>query len=82
MKRSKWKGVFADLKYYQEKTKIKKISRSSTIVPAFIGQTFQVHNGKNYREILVTKEMLDHKFGEFFATRANFEFKKKKKKKK
>ena len=83
MKRSKWKGIFINLKSYQEKKTIlkKRISRSSTIVPSLIGKTFKVHNGKNYREIIVTKEMLDHKFGEFFPTRSTFEFKKKKKKK-
>ena len=82
MKRAKWKGIFVKLKNYKEETTIAKISRSSTIIPAFIGKTFKIHNGKNFREILITKEMLDHKFGEFFPTRSNFEFKKKKKKKK
>ena len=83
MKRAKWKGISLSLKNYKEKKiPIEKISRSSGIVPAFIGKTFKIHNGKNYREVIVTKEMLHHKFGEFFPTRATFEFKKKKKKKK
>ena len=33
-----------------------------------------------YSEVLVTKEMIGHKFGEFSATRKSFAFKKKKKK--
>ena len=45
-------------------------------------KTFKIHNGKTFKEITVTKEMLGHKFGEFFRTRVEFEFKKKKRKKK
>lgn len=83
MKRSKWKGV-----YYTKPEDCKetasqvKIARNSSIIPKFIGQTFKVHTGKNFKEVIVTKEMLGHKFGEFSKTRAHFEFKKKKKKKK
>jgi ribosomal protein S19 len=57
------------------------ISRSSEIVPAFLGLTFNVYNGKNYVEIVVTDEMIGHKFGEFSYTRSKFTFKKKNKKK-
>jgi small subunit ribosomal protein S19 len=57
------------------------ISRSSEIVPAFLGLTFNVYNGKNYVEIIVTDEMIGYKFGEFSYTRSKFAFKKKDKKK-
>jgi ribosomal protein S19 len=81
MKRSKWKGIY--LKKLDNKDSLTsiKISRNSSIVPEFIGQTFKVHTGKNFKEITITKEMVGHKFGEFSRTRATFEFKKKKKKK-
>ena len=83
MKRSKWKGVYyTQPEDYKETTHQVKISRNSSIIPKFIGQTFKIHTGKNFKEVIVTKEMLGHKFGEFSKTRANFEFKKKKKKKK
>ena len=84
MKRPKWKGIFTKPENYINKTtnNSKKISRNSSIIPKFINQTFKVHNGKIFKEITVTKEMLGHKFGEFFKTRVEFEFKKKKKKKK
>ena len=83
MKRSKWKGLFTKPEIYNQiKNNSKKISRNSSIIPRFIDQTFKVHNGKSYKEITVTKEMLGFKFGEFFKTRVEFEFKKKKKKKK
>lgn len=79
MKRSKWKGVYTQI--------IKKplfsfrMSRKISIVPKLVGKTIKVHNGNKLKEITITKEMLNHKLGEFFKTRANFEFKKKKKKK-
>nr|YP_009317751.1 ribosomal protein S19 [Navicula ramosissima]AOY40413.1 ribosomal protein S19 [Navicula ramosissima] len=84
MKRPKWKGFFTKPENYINQTTndSKKISRNSSIIPKFINQTFQVHNGKIYKEINVTKDMLGHKFGEFIKTRVEFEFKKKKKKKK
>ncbi len=85
MKRSKWKGLFTKPESYLDQTTskdYKKISRNSSIVPKFIDQTFQVHNGKLFKDVTVTKEMLGHKFGEFCRTRIEFEFKKKKKKKK
>lgn len=81
MKRPKWKGFFTKPENYIEKED-NIVSRSSSIIPKFVDQTFKVHNGKTFKEITVSKEMLGHKFGEFFRTRVEFEFKKKKKKKK
>ena len=84
MKRPKWKGVFTKPENYENQisTTSKKMSRNSSIIPKFVEQSFKVHNGKTFKDINVTKEMLGHKFGEFFKTRLEFEFKKKKKKKK
>jgi small subunit ribosomal protein S19 len=63
------------------KQKILLVSRNSQIIPKFLGLTFNVYNGKNYVELIVTENMIGHKFGEFSFTRANFAFKKKAKKK-
>jgi small subunit ribosomal protein S19 len=84
MKRPKWKGLYVKPEDYKDQTEtlIKKISRNSSIIPKFIDQTFKVHNGKVFKDVSVTKEMLGHKFGEFSKTRSTFEFKKKKQKKK
>ena len=84
MKRPKWKGLFTKPEIYTDQLKndLRKISRNSSIIPKFVDQTFKIHNGKIFKEITVTKEMLGHKFGEFLKTRVEFEFKKKKKKKK
>jgi len=87
MKRSKWKGPYIDsnlignLKLLRKKKSLPIISRNSTIIPKFIGLKFNVHTGRTFLEIPVSKEMVGHKFGEFSPTREKFSFKKKKKKK-
>lgn len=86
MSRSKWKGPYIEpniikqIKSLNKKKLFPKISRNSTIIPKFIGLKFNVHTGKNYLEVLVSKEMVGCKFGEFSLTRSKFVFKKKKKK--
>lgn len=86
MSRSKWKGSYINLEFIQQRKlgnqqKASIISRSSEIVPAFLGLTFNVYNGKSYIEVTVTDEMIGYKFGEFSYTRSKFAFKKKDKKK-
>ena len=44
-------------------------SRDSTIVPAMIGYTFEVHNGKLFITVRAVEEMIVHKLGEFAPTR-------------
>jgi small subunit ribosomal protein S19 len=48
---------------------IKTWSRSSTIVPEFVMKTFLVHNGKEFKKVYVTENMVGHKLGEFSMTR-------------
>jgi small subunit ribosomal protein S19 len=91
MSRSKWKGPFIDSKHFRTIQQLKKqqnnknrsliMTRNSEIVPSLIGLTLNIHNGKSYSEILVTENMVGHKFGEFAFTRSKFLFKKKKQKK-
>jgi small subunit ribosomal protein S19 len=86
MNRAKWKGFYTDenllknLKILNKKKIIITISRKSTIIPKFIGKTFQIHSGKTFSKITILKDMIGHKFGEFTPTRTKFAFKKKKKK--
>ncbi len=44
-------------------------SRSSTIIPDFVGLTFAVHNGRQFVPVLISEEMIGHKLGEFSPTR-------------
>ncbi|HOO50759.1 MAG TPA: 30S ribosomal protein S19 [Alphaproteobacteria bacterium] len=78
MARSTWKGPFVDghlLKKVEEvrqsgkNTPIKTWSRRSTILPQMVGLTVAVHNGNKFIPVLVTDNMIGHKFGEYAHTR-------------
>jgi small subunit ribosomal protein S19 len=79
MTRSVWKGPFVD-GYLLKKAEasrssgrremIKIWSRRSTILPQFVGLTFGVYNGQKHIPVMVTEEMVGHKFGEFSPTRS------------
>ena len=81
MPRSVWKGPFVD-GYLLKKAgaaresgraaPIKIWSRRSTILPQFVGLTFAVHNGRKHVPVLVTEDMVGHKFGEFAPTRTYY----------
>ncbi|MCE2474042.1 MAG: 30S ribosomal protein S19 [Alphaproteobacteria bacterium] len=78
MARSVWKGPFVDgylLRKAQKavesgsRAPIRTWSRRSTIMPQFVGLTFAVHNGRKFIPVLVSEDMVGHKFGEFAPTR-------------
>jgi len=78
MARSLKKGPFVDKSLMnkvkknnsaEKKEVIKTWSRRSTIFPEFIGNTFAVHNGKEFVPVYVTEDMVGHKLGEFVPTR-------------
>jgi small subunit ribosomal protein S19 len=48
---------------------IKTWSRSSTIIPDFVGFTISVHDGRKHVPIFITENMVGHKLGEFAPTR-------------
>jgi len=51
------------------KQPIKTWARACTIVPEFVGHTFEVHNGRAFLTVFVTEDMVGHKLGEFSHTR-------------
>ena len=53
-----------------KKEVIKTWSRSSMIIPDFVGQTIAVHNGKQFIPVYITENMVGHKLGEFSPTRS------------
>ena len=59
----------ADMNARGEKIVLKTWSRSSTILPDFVGHTFAVHDGKKHVPVYVTEDMVGHKLGEFAPTR-------------
>jgi small subunit ribosomal protein S19 len=74
MARSVWKGPFVELSLLKKvetgsKGPIKTWSRRSTILPQFVGHTFNVYNGKKFVPVSVSEEMVGMKLGEFAPTR-------------
>ena len=43
--------------------------REMVIIPAMLGKSIKVHNGKEYHPVIITTEMLGHRLGEFVMTR-------------
>jgi small subunit ribosomal protein S19 len=78
MSRSVKKGPYVDevlfnkvarLRDMGANTPVKVWNRACTIVPEFVGQNFDVHNGKTFIRVYVTEDMVGHKLGEFAPTR-------------
>ena len=78
MSRSLKKGPFVNEKLYlkverlnqqNKREPLRTWARASTIVPEFVGHTFQVHNGRVFIDVFVTEDMVGHKLGEFSHTR-------------
>jgi small subunit ribosomal protein S19 len=78
MSRSAKKGPFVNEKLYRKVAKLnenrakqplKTWARSCTIIPEFVGHTFEVHNGNKFLKVFVQEDMVGHKLGEFSPTR-------------
>ena len=78
MTRSVWKGPFIDGYLLKKADKVRasgrneviKIwSRRSTILPQFVGLTFNVYNGRKFVPVSVNEDMVGMKLGEFAPTR-------------
>lgn len=78
MGRSSKKGPYVDAKLLRkvmqqkstgDKSPIKTWARDCTIAPEFVGHTFMVHQGKDFKEVFCNESMVGHKLGEFSPTR-------------
>ena len=78
MSRSLKKGPFVDHHLLnkvekavaiKDKKPIKTWSRRSTILPQFVGLTFNVYNGRKFVPVSVNEDMVGMKLGEFAPTR-------------
>ncbi len=78
MSRSAKKGPFVNEKLYAKvmrlnenraKQVVKTWARACTIIPEFVGHTFEVHNGNKFIKVFVQEDMVGHKLGEFSPTR-------------
>ena len=78
MSRSSKKEPYIDKKLLKKIKKAKKEgsnkpiktwARASSISPEMVGARIAIHNGKKFKEILITERMVGHKLGEFSPTR-------------
>jgi small subunit ribosomal protein S19 len=78
MPRSLKKGPFVDDHLFRKvvaqndagtKNVIRTWSRRSMIVPAMLGHTIAVHDGRKHVPVYVTEAMVGHKLGEFSSSR-------------
>ena len=78
MARSVWKGPFVELSLLKKaeaaqegknRVPIKTWSRRSTILPQFVGLTFNVYNGRKFIPVSVNEEMVGMMLVEFGPTR-------------
>jgi len=77
MSRSVAKGPFVDPRILKKiagkkpenTAPVKMWIRDCVISPEMVGFKFLVHNGKDFPEVLVSEEMVGHRFGEFSLTR-------------
>lgn len=71
MTRSKWKGPFVGNSILKNQVlKKTNIWCRSSVIPSFlIGETVYIHNGIEFKRVLITREKIGFKFGDFSLTR-------------
>ncbi len=78
MGRSTKKGPFVEKKLLEkvqaahsknDRKPIKTWSRSSMVLPEFVGFTFAIHDGHKHIPVFITESMVGHRLGEFVPTR-------------
>jgi len=60
-RRALWRGPWSIVEVAAKQV----FSRGSMILPAHVGRTYEVHNGKSFIPVKISEDMVGHKFGEF-----------------
>jgi ribosomal protein S19 len=68
IKRSSWKFPFNHFNFFLHKD-IKVFDRNITLTTKYIGQTLKCYKGKVIGKLLINRNNLGHKLGEFFITK-------------
>lgn len=69
IKRAKWKFPFNfNVSYFYKKEK-KTYNRNITLTTFFLNKKINCHKGNTVGKLLVTKNHIGHKLGEFFITK-------------
>ncbi|MCH8976745.1 MAG: 30S ribosomal protein S19 [Proteobacteria bacterium] len=67
----RYRDLLAKAKKVGDRKPIKTTIREAVILPEWIGLTFAIHRGKEFKEIKVEAEMVGHRLGEFAHTTVN-----------
>lgn len=76
MKKASYININFLKKYYFLKN-IKNFDRNINLFPNIVGTFYKTYNGISFVKLLVSKQIVGHKFGEFCYTRASYCFKRK-----
>ena len=68
MSRSKWKGPFLQTSLITKKPANFIIPRNSSIPAICLGKFLNIHTGKEFKKIFISKEKIGLKFGTFVYT--------------
>jgi small subunit ribosomal protein S19 len=63
-----YKKLLAKVKKIGTSKPIRTRIREAVILPQWVGVTFAVHNGKEYKQIVITPEMIGRRLGDFAHT--------------
>jgi len=73
MSRSSWKPLFLDNELYNQKDNKEKdiyiYNRASVITKQMLGLRIHIYNGFKFYFIIISSDMVGHRFGEFSPTR-------------
>ena len=53
------------------KDRVETHCRDMVILPEMVGKTLKIHNGKEFKQVLIEDAMIAHRLGEFSLTRSN-----------
>jgi small subunit ribosomal protein S19 len=74
MARAKWKTPVFDYKFYKSlyfnDDDIKVWSRNNVIPETLLGKRVLIHNGNSFKRVLIFREKIGFKFGDFCSTRS------------
>lgn len=70
IKRGFTEGQKKILHEFKEGKNVRTHHRDMIILPEMIGQTIEIHNGKQFVSVELQPEMVGHRFGEFAPTRS------------
>ncbi len=73
LKRESTESQKAFMKKIMNRNNVKTKCRDIVIIPQIVGKTVNVHNGKEFVSLLIQKEMVGHRIGEFVSTRKKVE---------